>query len=108
MRCFLHDQSSTLSLNNFDCYLCRTLLLSHQQGFALQVSTIAGWSFLFYRVWDASNVSSVLYFLLIIFTVPYILVNLFLAVLKLKFAVASQARASYCSEDELVRSWKAC
>jgi hypothetical protein len=69
----------------------------------LQVSTISSWSFVFYRVWDASNVASVAYFLCIICVVAYILVNLFLAVLKLKFAAASKAQALAGLEHQSVR-----
>lgn len=56
----------------------------------MQISTIAGWSLSFYRAWDATSVVSLLYFVIIIVVVAYIMVNLFMAVLKLKFAAASR------------------
>lgn len=63
----------------------------------VQISTIAGWSYSFYRLWDSTNVLSLVYFLVIIIVVAYVMVNLFLAVLKLKFAAAS--RKTLVSKD---------
>lgn len=55
----------------------------------VQISTIAGWSSIFYRTWDSTGVWCLAYHLSIIVFVAYILVNCFLAGLKLKFASAS-------------------
>ena len=55
----------------------------------MQISTIAGWSTIFYRTWDSTGVWCIFYHLSIIVFVAYILVNCFLAGLKLKFASAS-------------------
>jgi hypothetical protein len=57
---------------------------------AVQISTIAGWSNSFYRLSDATTKLCLVYFLVIIIVVAYVMVNLFLAVLKLKFATASR------------------
>lgn len=45
----------------------------------VQVSTVAGWSKIFYLSTDNTNISSLAYFLGIIVCVAYILTNLFLA-----------------------------
>jgi hypothetical protein len=55
----------------------------------MQVSTIAGWSFVFYRTWDNTSLVALAFFLIIIIFATYVLINLFLAGLKLKFASAS-------------------
>lgn len=44
----------------------------------LQVSTVAGWSYVFYRTWDGTSVISLAYFVGIIMFV-LIIMNLFLA-----------------------------
>lgn len=45
----------------------------------MQVSTVAGWSRIFYRAADNTNISSLVYFFGIVLFVAYILNNLFLA-----------------------------
>jgi Ion transport protein len=69
---------------------------------AFQVSTIASWAFIFYRTWDTSNVASLFYFLIIIVCATYVLVNLFLAVLKLKFASASRSMQANVEDEHKV------
>lgn len=63
-----HHHVVTLSMN-----------LSHKLHADVQVSTVAGWSKIFYRSADNTNVSSLVYFLGIVIFVSYILSNLFLA-----------------------------
>jgi hypothetical protein len=45
---------------------------------ALQVSTVAGWSYVFYRTWDGTGVFSLAYYIAIIISV-LIVMNLLLA-----------------------------
>jgi hypothetical protein len=56
-----------MNLNAQECLLC------------VQVSTVSGWSRLFYKSTDNTNVSALGYYLGIILFVTYILNNLFLA-----------------------------
>ena len=53
-----------------------------------QCTTIAGWSFVMYRVQDSTSQLSMLYFVVLILFASYFVINLFLAVLKLKFGKA--------------------
>lgn len=58
----------------------------------VQVSTVAGWSHIFYRTWDSTIVLSLVYYIGIIMFVSYILMNLFLA------GVYLFSSALYCLE----------
>lgn len=53
-----------------------------------QSLTLTGWAFMMYRVIDYTSYGAVLYYITLIFIGAYFVVNLFLAVLKTKFAKA--------------------
>lgn len=53
-----------------------------------QCMTLSGWNFVMYRVIDGTTYVSVIYFVMLIIFGPYFILNLFLAVLKIKFAKA--------------------
>ncbi|KXZ54857.1 hypothetical protein GPECTOR_4g929 [Gonium pectorale] len=56
-----------------------------------QSITLTGWSFALYRTTDNTNPSATIYYILLVSIGAYVLVNLFLAVLKIKFAKAQTA-----------------
>ncbi|GIL55077.1 hypothetical protein Vafri_10594, partial [Volvox africanus] len=56
-----------------------------------QVITLTGWSFAMYRTVDNTNPAAAIYYVLLVSIGAYVLVNLFLAVLKIKFAKAQTA-----------------
>lgn len=56
----------------------------------VQVTTVAGWTLIMQRAWDGSNFVAFIYFLTAVIQGTYVLMNLFLAVLKLKFSSASR------------------
>lgn len=53
-----------------------------------QCMTLSGWVFVMYRVIDGTTYASVIYFILLVIFGNYFILNLFLAVLKIKFAKA--------------------
>eukprot|EP00892_Ulva_mutabilis_P003109 jgi/Ulvmu1/1279/UM011_0003.1 len=53
-----------------------------------QCTTISGWSYVMYRVQDAIHPVAAFYFLALVLLCAYFVINLFLAVLKLKFGKA--------------------
>ena len=65
----------------------------------MQVTTLAGWSAILNRVIDNSNALALMYFLSAVVIGNFVLLNLILAVLKLKFS-ASQRQLSVTSADE--------
>jgi hypothetical protein len=75
--------------------------------YALQVSTVAGWSYVFYRTWDGTGVFSLAYYIAIIISV-LIVMNLLLAGAYLfpsMFLVTSDvdALSPNCNSLELLR-----
>lgn len=59
-----------------------------------QCTTISGWSYVMYRVQDAIHPLVAVYFIALILLCSYFVINLFLAVLKLKFGKAQRMLAA--------------
>ncbi|KXZ54859.1 hypothetical protein GPECTOR_4g931 [Gonium pectorale] len=70
-----------------------------------QSITLTGWSFTFYRTIDNINPSAAIYYIVLVSIGAYVLVNLFLAVLKIKFAKAQTAfRAGNAARSRVRRN----
>ena len=64
-----------------------------------QCMTLSGWSYVMYRVADGISHATVIYFILLVVFGAYFIMNLFLAVLKTKFAKAQTLLHSRLKRD---------
>ncbi|GAB4819675.1 hypothetical protein N2152v2_006721 [Parachlorella kessleri] len=65
-----------------------------------QVITMSSWAFIMYIVMDNAGTASFVFFLAIVLLQSYFVINLFLAVLKNKFAKAQELYSKVAVEDE--------
>jgi hypothetical protein len=71
----------------------------------MQIVSLSGWSFIFYRCWDSAGIFSIFYHLVLVTSISCVAVNLFLVVLKLKFSIVSHGTAQLSGDaPEQVRA----
>lgn len=97
-----------------DGYTCSKVehLVANAAGFdnifvsmltVFQCITVAGWSYVMYRSMDGTNQAAVVYYLLVVMFGAFFMMNLFLAVIKLKFARAQLEQELRERENERTR-----
>lgn len=69
-----------------------------------QCMTLSGWVYIMYRTMDATNPASCIYYILVVVFGGYFVINLFLAVLKTKFAKAQSLFHSKVKQNQHLRA----